>query len=67
MEPEFVLRFYIFTGLKLGDSDMKILQELEYVSRTSCSHATVCRGSEVFKAARMTSEMSRGLEHQKLP
>ena len=46
------LRFYIFKRLKLGDSPMKIHQELESVSGTSsCSYDTVCRWIRRFQSA----------------
>ena len=54
MEPEKEnLRFYIFTRMKLGDSPMKIHQELEFVYGTSsCSYNTVCRWVRRFQSGK---------------
>ena len=47
----FFFRFYIFIRMKLGDSPMKVHQELEYVYGTSSSsYDTVCRWIRTFQS-----------------
>ena len=54
MEPEKeTLRFYSFIRMKLGDSPMKIHEELESVYGTSsCSYDTVCQWIRHFQSGK---------------
>ena len=53
VEPEKEnLRFYIFTLIKLGDSPMKIHQELESEYGTPCSYDTVGRWIRRFQSGK---------------
>ena len=60
------LLFHIFKGMKLWDSPIKIHLDLKSECGTSYSVMLLASESSI-KAAKQTSEMSHGLEYQKLP